>query len=343
MGERNERPVHGRSGFKVSVAIRADGRGVALAHSSTRQFSDFGPPNALDVRLVLTFIVMIKGVYILQPNQSTLLMLFGSYRGMTIPPACAGRTRSTTRRKSAALRNFNSEKLKVNDKRGNPIEIAAAIVWKVSDTARAVLDIDHYEQYVPIQAEALRHLPVYSYGHVEDEEGALTPRWRHGHRQTQGRTTAALREGRPACRRRVLTHRLRAEIAGAMLRASRLLIGAAIVMGAVSRRWSRASPSVASSSRRRAQGHGVELVSLAQNPKRSPSSIPVRLLQAVAERAPSARRSAALDPAVAAAIGHSPPGAAQRRSDRMVAARISGQARACHRHHRTNARGSAEE
>ena len=71
---------------------------------------------------------------------------------------------------SLRLRNFNSEKLKVNDKRGNPIEIAAAVVWKVNNTARAVLDIDNYEHYVPIQAEAaLRHLAnEYAYDHVEE-------------------------------------------------------------------------------------------------------------------------------------------------------------------------------
>jgi regulator of protease activity HflC (stomatin/prohibitin superfamily) len=79
---------------------------------------------------------------------------------------------------SLRLRNFNSVTLKVNDKRGNPIEIAAAIVWKVSDTARAVLDIDDYEKYVPIQAEsALRHLAnQYSYDTHDDDQSELTLR-----------------------------------------------------------------------------------------------------------------------------------------------------------------------
>src|SRR5258705_1348542 len=109
---------------------------------------------------VITFFFMIKGIYILQPNQSALLMLFGAYRGTDYSTGLRWANPFLNKTKvSLRLRNFNSEKLKVNDKRGNPIEIAAAVVWKVSDTARAVLDIDHYEQYVPIQAEAaLRHL-----------------------------------------------------------------------------------------------------------------------------------------------------------------------------------------
>ena len=73
--------------------------------------------------------------------------------GLLHGPALGESLPRTRRRSRLRLRNFNSEKLKVNDKRGNPIEIAAAVVWRVSDTARAVLDIDHYEQYVPIQAE----------------------------------------------------------------------------------------------------------------------------------------------------------------------------------------------
>ncbi len=103
---------------------------------------------------------------------------------------------------SLRLRNFNSEKLKVNDKRGNPIEIAAAVVWRVNDTARAVLDIDHYEQYVPIQAEAaLRHLAnEYAYDHVDDDGKELDAARgrRRAHRQAQARAAGTLREGRPA-------------------------------------------------------------------------------------------------------------------------------------------------
>ena len=129
--------------------------------------------------MIITFIFLIKGVYMLQPNQSELLMLFGEYRGTDYSTGLRWANPFMNKTKiSLRLRNFNSEKLKVNDKRGNPIEIAAAIVWRVSDTAHALLDIDNFEQYVPIQAEAaLRHLAnEYAYDHVDETDESLTLR-----------------------------------------------------------------------------------------------------------------------------------------------------------------------
>ena len=113
----------------------------------------------LSILAIFLFIFLVKGVYMLQPNQSALLLLFGEYRGTDYTTGLRWANPFMNKKKvSLRLRNFNSEKLKVNDKRGNPIEIAAAVVWKVNNTARAVLDIDNYEHYVPIQAEAaLRH------------------------------------------------------------------------------------------------------------------------------------------------------------------------------------------
>src|SRR5688572_17521829 len=107
---------------------------------------------ALSVLAILLLIFLVKGVYMLQPNQSALLMLFGEYRGTDYATGLRWANPFMNKTKvSLRLRNFNSDKLKVNDKRGNPIEIAAAVVWRVSDTARAMLDIDNYEHYVPIQ------------------------------------------------------------------------------------------------------------------------------------------------------------------------------------------------
>jgi hypothetical protein len=133
----------------------------------------------LSILAVLVFIFLVKGVYMLQPNQSALMMLFGEYRGTDYSTGLRWANPFMNKTKvSLRLRNFNSEKLKVNDKRGNPIEIAAAVVWKVNDTARAVLDIDNYEHYVPIQAEsALRHLAnEFAYDHVDDDSKELTLR-----------------------------------------------------------------------------------------------------------------------------------------------------------------------
>src|SRR5207237_4993604 len=76
---------------------------------------------------------------------------------------------------SLRARNFNSEKLKVNDKQGNPIEIAAVIVWRVADTAQALFDVEDYDNYIRVQSEsALRHVAsVYAYDHGEEHEITL--------------------------------------------------------------------------------------------------------------------------------------------------------------------------
>lgn len=197
----------------------------------------------LSVLAILLLIFLVKGVYMLQPNQSALLMLFGEYRGTDYSTGLRWANPFMNKTKvSLRLRNFNSDKLKVNDKRGNPIEIAAAVVWKVSDTARAVLDIDHYEQYVPIQAEAaLRHLAnEYAYDHVDEADATLT--LRAGGEEIVGRLKRELQERFEKAGLRVedarLTHLAYApEIAGAMLRRQQAeaVIGARkqIVAGAV--------------------------------------------------------------------------------------------------------------
>lgn len=192
----------------------------------------------------LVFLLMVKGLYMLQPNQSALMMLFGSYRGTDYSTGLRWANPFLNKTKvSLRLRNFNSEKLKVNDKRGNPIEIAAAVVWRVSDTARAVLDIDDYERYVPVQAEsALRHLAnEYSYDAHDDDQAELT--LRGGSDEVVTRLKRELQERFEKAGLHVedarLTHLAYApEIAGAMLRRQQAeaVIGARkqIVLGAVS-------------------------------------------------------------------------------------------------------------
>jgi regulator of protease activity HflC (stomatin/prohibitin superfamily) len=116
---------------------------------------------------ILTF----AGLYMLQPNEAALLLLFGEYVGTDRADGLRW-ANPFYRKKKISLRAHNliSEKLKVNDKRGNPIEIAAAIVWRVRDTAQASFDVEDYEAYVRIQAEAaIRHLAsVYAYDDGED-------------------------------------------------------------------------------------------------------------------------------------------------------------------------------
>lgn len=121
-------------------------------------------------------IILITGLTLVQPNQAAVITFFGRYVGtirkegfiITIPF-------SIRRKVSLRVRNFNSNRLKVNDINGNPIEIAAVIVFKVVDSAKAVFDVDDYEQFVEIQSEtALRAVATkYPYDSFDDSELSL--------------------------------------------------------------------------------------------------------------------------------------------------------------------------
>jgi regulator of protease activity HflC (stomatin/prohibitin superfamily) len=132
---------------------------------------------ALAVPAALWFLA---GLYTLNPNQAALLKLFGSYRGTDRNEGLRWSNPFYSRTKvSTRAHNFNSEKLKVNDLRGNPIEIAAAIVWRVQDTARASFDVEDFESYVLTQAEAaVRHLASsYAYDNLDDkDDNETTPK-----------------------------------------------------------------------------------------------------------------------------------------------------------------------
>ena len=157
------------------------------------------------ILVLIALIVSVKGFFTLQPNEARVLVLFGSYKGTVrasgfhwgnpfytngasqfalanLPSRKlsgilgASEARGQERNKiSLRARTLNGDTLKVNDKRGNPIEIAAVVVWRVEDTAQAMFDVDNYENYVPTQSEsALRHLAsLYAY---DDGEGEITLR-----------------------------------------------------------------------------------------------------------------------------------------------------------------------
>jgi regulator of protease activity HflC (stomatin/prohibitin superfamily) len=154
-------------------------------------------------------IVVSPGFFTLQPNEARVLILFGDYKGTSretgfrwgnpffangSASSASGALAKSAEQMAAAAkkdksqnkprtlgrykvslraRTLNGDRLKVNDKRGNPVEIAAVVVWRVEDTAQAVFDVDDYEQYVSMQSEtALRHVATaYAYDHSEDEEG----------------------------------------------------------------------------------------------------------------------------------------------------------------------------
>jgi len=121
----------------------------------------------------LASILISIGFFILQPNQAAVLLLFGRYVGTAKSEGFRWANPFYTKKKiSLRLRNLNGDKLKVNDKAGNPIEIAAVVVWKVRDTFAACFEVDDYIDYVETQSEsALRHLTsAYPYDSWDDEE-----------------------------------------------------------------------------------------------------------------------------------------------------------------------------
>jgi len=123
------------------------------------------------VSSALAGVICLSGLFMLQPNESAILTLFGKYVGSDRSEGLRWAfPLYVKRRLSLRARNFNAPTLKVNDKRGNPVEISAAIVWRVRDTAQAVFEVDDFERYVSIQAEAaLRHLASqYAYDEGED-------------------------------------------------------------------------------------------------------------------------------------------------------------------------------
>jgi regulator of protease activity HflC (stomatin/prohibitin superfamily) len=121
--------------------------------------------------MVAAGVFLAAGLYMLQPNETAILTLFGKYVGTDRSEGLRWAFPLYRKRKLAVrARNLNVATLKVNDKRGNPIEIGAAVVWRVRDTAQAVFEVDDFERYVSIQAEAaLRHLASqYAYDEAED-------------------------------------------------------------------------------------------------------------------------------------------------------------------------------
>ncbi|HEY4752376.1 MAG TPA: SPFH domain-containing protein [Candidatus Limnocylindrales bacterium] len=128
--------------------------------------------------LVLTLIVLgYVGLTPVNPNEARALVLFGRYRGTVREQGLAWVNPLTLRPKiSVRVRNFETSKIKVNDHDGNPIEIAAVVVWKVTDTAEALFEVDDYENFVAVQAEsALRNLAT-SHPYDAHQEGDVALR-----------------------------------------------------------------------------------------------------------------------------------------------------------------------
>jgi regulator of protease activity HflC (stomatin/prohibitin superfamily) len=174
-----ERGIVTANGFIAVIAglILLAGGGMLLWQSLTHGYPAWGT-------LALAIVVLILGVlslaclYTLQPNEAAILQLFGAYQGTTRTPGLRAANPFFSRRKiSLRARNLNGDKLKVNDKRGNPIEIAAVVVWHVEDSAKAAFDVDDYEMFVKVQSEsAVRHLASsFAYDAEEKQDVAREP------------------------------------------------------------------------------------------------------------------------------------------------------------------------
>jgi regulator of protease activity HflC (stomatin/prohibitin superfamily) len=130
--------------------------------TSEREYSGVHLPGVLmlllGLPLLLVFgigILILRGLVLVEPNQGKVVLFLGSYRGTLRKPGFYWINPFTSRTNiSLRVRNFDSAKLKVNDLRGNPIEIGAVVVWRVKDTAQAVFDVEAYESYVAVQTES---------------------------------------------------------------------------------------------------------------------------------------------------------------------------------------------
>ena len=131
------------------------------------------------ITTVINFIFVLPGLVIVNPNESKVLTLFGKYVG-TVKQDGFFWVNPFTAKKKVSLKafNLNGQQLKVNDSVGNPIEIAAVIVWQIKDTANAIFAVENYLQYVNIQSEAaVRHLAnSFPYDNMEDEGATITLR-----------------------------------------------------------------------------------------------------------------------------------------------------------------------
>jgi len=138
--------------------------------------AESGPWTIVHLLVTVVLVICLRGFFMVQPNQSKVLTLFGSYVGSVRETGLRWANPFYMKRTiSLRVRNFDCDKLKVNDSSGNPIEIAAVIVWKVVDSAEAVFEVDDYISFVEIQSEAaVRNLATsYPYESHSDDEIAL--------------------------------------------------------------------------------------------------------------------------------------------------------------------------
>ena len=175
-----ERPASTISGYVMLIILLLAILTDVYAISSM----PIGPGVGFNILLIilatLVFILVMPGFYMLQPNQAVAITLFGDYRGTDRTTGLRWTWPWMGKKKlSVRANNFISEKIKVNDLRGNPIEMAAQIVWRVVDTAQALFDVDDYKEFVKVQVEAAIRTVGSRYPYDDFEHQEVTLRGNH--------------------------------------------------------------------------------------------------------------------------------------------------------------------
>jgi SPFH domain / Band 7 family len=184
-----------------------------------------------------------RGFFIVAPNEAKVLQLFGNYVGTAKEPGLRFANPFYTRKKvSLRVRNFESGQLKVNDRDGNPVEIAAVVVWRVVETAEAVFEVDDYENYVKVQSEAALRNAATSYPYDSHEEhvaslrGSTSAVAEHLKTEVQGRLDKAgvevleARFSHMAYAQEIAAAMLQRQQAGAIIAARKLIVEGAVGM-----------------------------------------------------------------------------------------------------------------
>lgn len=175
-----ERPARTSSGYLMLllllIAIALQAFGILRLVNGNDSLASL----ALVVLSPIALIFILSGFYMLQPNQAAAITLFGDYRGTDRTTGLRWVLPWMMRRKiSVRANNFISDRIKVNDLRGNPIEMAAQIVWRVVDTAQALFDVDDYKAFVTVQVEAAIRTIGSRYPYDDFEHLEVTLRGNH--------------------------------------------------------------------------------------------------------------------------------------------------------------------
>jgi len=175
MSEIRERKVKSVSGIPLLTVL------LVLTAVAIFAFINVDMSKAMRIAtIVITIPVLLiafSGLYMVEPNQSAVLSLFGKYIGTVRTPGLRFNNPFYTKKKiSLRVRNFESGKLKVNELDGSPIEIAAIVVWEVNDSAEAVFNVDSYESFMQIQSEAAIRSMATSYPYDQHSDGEISLR-----------------------------------------------------------------------------------------------------------------------------------------------------------------------